>query len=89
MDASMMARMKELERKNACLKKMYVETQIKCEVLQRKPWGKSAKTDPEYINARLQSWVKRKGIRYGISRRENRNKTALSNGTIGQYAMTG
>ncbi len=34
MDASLMARMKELERENARLKKMYAETQIKCEVLQ-------------------------------------------------------
>ena len=34
MDASMMVRMKELERENTRLKKMYAETQIKCEVLQ-------------------------------------------------------
>ena len=30
----MMAHMKELERENARLKKMYTETQIKCEILQ-------------------------------------------------------
>ena len=34
MDASMMARMKELERENARLKKMYAETQLKYEVIQ-------------------------------------------------------
>ncbi len=34
MNASLMARMKELERENARLKKMYAETQIKCEVPQ-------------------------------------------------------
>lgn len=34
MDASLMARMKELERENARLKKMYAETQLKYEVIQ-------------------------------------------------------
>lgn len=34
MDASMMARMKELEQENTRLKKMYAETQLKYEVLQ-------------------------------------------------------
>lgn len=34
MDASMMARMKELEKENARLKKMYAETQLKYEVIQ-------------------------------------------------------
>lgn len=34
MDASLMARMKELERENAHLKKMYAETQLKYEVIQ-------------------------------------------------------
>lgn len=41
MDASLIARMKELEAKNACLKKMYIEIQIKndllLEVLGKKP----------------------------------------------------
>ena len=34
MDTSMIARMKELEKENARLKKMYAETQLKYEVLQ-------------------------------------------------------
>jgi putative transposase len=34
MDASMMARMKELEQENRRLKKMYAESQMKAEVLQ-------------------------------------------------------
>ena len=34
MDTSMMARMKELEKENARLKKMYAETQLKYEVVQ-------------------------------------------------------
>ena len=34
MDASLMARMKELEKENAKLKKMYAEAQMKSEVLQ-------------------------------------------------------
>ena len=34
MDTSMMARMKELEKENARLKKMYAETQLKYEVIQ-------------------------------------------------------
>lgn len=34
MDASLMARMKELERENARLKMMYAETQLKYEVIQ-------------------------------------------------------
>lgn len=34
MDTSLMARMKELERENARLKKMYAETQLKYEVIQ-------------------------------------------------------
>ena len=34
MDSSLMARMKELERENARLKKMYAETQLKYEVIQ-------------------------------------------------------
>ena len=34
MDASLMARMKELEKENARLKKMYAETQLKYEVIQ-------------------------------------------------------
>ena len=34
MDASLMARMKELEQENAKLKKMYAEAQMKSEVLQ-------------------------------------------------------
>lgn len=34
MDASLIARMKELERENARLKKMYAETQLKYEVIQ-------------------------------------------------------
>ena len=34
MDASLMARMKELERENARLKKMYAKTQLKYEVIQ-------------------------------------------------------
>ena len=33
-DASLMARMKELEKENAKLKKMYAEAQMKSEVLQ-------------------------------------------------------
>ena len=33
MDASMMARMKELEAKNARLKKMYIEEKLKAEIL--------------------------------------------------------
>ena len=34
MDASLMARMKELEKENTKLKKMYAEAQMKAEVLQ-------------------------------------------------------
>ena len=34
MDASLMARMKELERENTRLKKMYAEAQLKYEVIQ-------------------------------------------------------
>lgn len=34
MDISMVARMKELEKENARLKKMYAETQLKYEVIQ-------------------------------------------------------
>ncbi len=34
MDVSLMARMKELEKENARLKKMYAETQLKYEVIQ-------------------------------------------------------
>jgi putative transposase len=34
MDVSLMARMKELERENSRLKKMYAETQLKYEVIQ-------------------------------------------------------
>ena len=34
MDASLMARMKELEKENRQLKKMYAESQMKAEVLQ-------------------------------------------------------
>ena len=34
MDVSLMARMKELEKENRQLKKMYAETQMKNEVLQ-------------------------------------------------------
>ena len=34
MDISMIARMKELEKENARMKKMYAETQLKYEVLQ-------------------------------------------------------
>jgi len=34
MDTSMVARMKELEKENARLKKMYAETQLKYEVIQ-------------------------------------------------------
>ena len=34
MDASLMARMKELERENARLKKMYADAQLRAEVVQ-------------------------------------------------------
>ena len=43
MDASLMARMKELEKENAKLKKVYAETQMKSEVrrepLKKRGWG--------------------------------------------------
>ncbi len=35
MDASLMARMKELERKNAQLKRMYADAQLRADVVQR------------------------------------------------------
>lgn len=34
MDASLMARMKELEEENRCLKKMYAEERLKAEIIQ-------------------------------------------------------
>ena len=34
MDASLMARMKELEEENRCLKKMYAEERLKSEIIQ-------------------------------------------------------
>ncbi len=34
MDISLMNRMKELEKENARLKKMYAETPLKCEIIQ-------------------------------------------------------
>ena len=45
MDTSMISRMKELEKENARLKKMYAETQLKYEVLQE-ALGKSGKAVP-------------------------------------------
>ena len=53
MDASLIARMKELEAENARLKKMYIETQIKNDLLSealgklrdaRWPWMQSTST---------------------------------------------
>lgn len=41
MDASLMARMKELEEENRCLKKMYAEERLKAEIVQealQKKW---------------------------------------------------
>lgn len=53
MDASMMARMKELEKENGRLKRMYADVQLRHDILQEKPLKKLARPSQRVEMAKI------------------------------------